>query len=39
LRDVITVIARDLSDFRDWGIGEYSNDRALSERLWRKYPG
>jgi ADP-ribosylglycohydrolase len=38
LREVITEIAGDLYDFRDWEIGKYSGDRALNERIWRKYP-
>lgn len=39
LRSVITELAEDLYDFADWTIGEYSPDSALSERIWRKYPG
>jgi ADP-ribosylglycohydrolase len=39
LREVITELAQDLHDFRGWGIGEYSPEQALNERIWRKYPG
>lgn len=39
LREVITELAQDLHDFRGWGIGEYSPELALNERIWRKYPG
>lgn len=39
LRDVITEITEDLHAFRDWDIGEYSNNRELNDRIGRKYPG
>lgn len=39
LREVITELAGDLYAARDWVIGEYSRDRELNERIWRKYPG
>ncbi|WP_434773258.1 ADP-ribosylglycohydrolase family protein [Pseudomonas entomophila] len=39
LRGVIAELAQDLHDFRGWGIGEYSPELALNERIWRKYPG
>ena len=39
LGDVITEVAEDLYAFRDWKIGEYSNEKGLQERIWRKYPG
>lgn len=39
LRGVTSKIAEDLYAFRDWKIGEYSNNEKLNERIWRKYPG
>jgi len=39
LRDVITELANDLYDCRDWEIGEYSENTDLNERIWKKYPG
>ena len=39
LRDVITEIAGDLYDFRDWGREEDADIHALNERIWLKYPG
>jgi len=39
LREVIAELAQDLHDFRGWRIGEYSQELALNERIWRKYPG
>src|SRR5690606_24902080 len=39
LRDAITELAEDLLAFPEWDIGEYSPNRALNERVWRKYPG
>ena len=39
LRQVIQELADDLCDHAQWDIGEYSGDRELSERIWRKYPG
>lgn len=39
LRDIITELAEDLYVFKDWAIGEYSSDRELNQRIWRKYPG
>ncbi|WP_371820065.1 ADP-ribosylglycohydrolase family protein [Verticiella alkaliphila] len=39
LRDVITEVAEDLYAFKDWTIGEYSENHALNEQIWRKYPG
>jgi hypothetical protein len=39
LRDVITEIAGDLYDFREWEIGEYSENREMNDRIWQKYPG
>ena len=39
LRDVITELAQDLYAFKDWEIGEYSDNDELNERIWRKYPG
>lgn len=39
LRDVITELAEDLYAFREWEIGEYSNNEALNRRIWQKYPG
>jgi ADP-ribosylglycohydrolase len=39
LRDVITQVADDLYDYRDWDIGQRSADPALSERVWDRYPG
>ncbi len=39
LRDVITELAQDLYAFKDWAIGEYSDNEELNHRIWRKYPG
>jgi ADP-ribosylglycohydrolase len=39
LRDVITQVADDLHDYRDWDIGEHSANQALNEQVWNKYPG
>ncbi len=39
LRDVIAELASDLYAFRDWDIGELSNNRQLNDQIWRKYPG
>jgi ADP-ribosylglycohydrolase len=39
LRDVITELAQDLYAFKDWEIGEYSDNEELNQRIWRKYPG
>ena len=39
LRDVITELAEDLYAFKDWAIGEYSDNEELNHRIWRKYPG
>jgi ADP-ribosylglycohydrolase len=39
LRDVITELAEDLYAFKDWKIGQYSNNEDLNQRIWRKYPG
>jgi len=39
LRDVITELAEDLYAFKDWAIGEYSDNEELNQRIWRKYPG
>jgi ADP-ribosylglycohydrolase len=39
LRDVITELAEDLYAFKDWEIGEYSENKELNQRIWGKYPG
>ena len=39
LRDVITELAEDLYAFKDWEIGEYSENEELNQRIWQKYPG
>ena len=39
LRHVITQVADDLYDYRDWDIGEHSANQALNEQVWNKYPG
>lgn len=39
LREVISEIAEDFYAFKDWDIGEYSGNKELNERIWRKYPG
>jgi ADP-ribosylglycohydrolase len=39
LREVIQELADDLHDYPQWDVGEYSGDRELNERTWRKYPG
>jgi ADP-ribosylglycohydrolase len=39
LRHVITQVADDLYDYRDWDIGEHSANQALNEQVWARYPG
>ena len=39
LRDVVTEIAEDLFAFRDWQIGEFSENQDLTQQIWDKYPG
>jgi len=39
LREVITELAEDLYAYKDWQIGEYSDNEELNGRIWRKYPG
>ena len=39
LRDVITELTSDLYAYKDWAIGEYSNNYELNEAIWQKYPG
>ena len=39
LRDVITELAEDLYAFKDWAIGEYSENKELNKQIWWKYPG
>jgi len=39
LREVITELADDLYSFKDWEIGEGSENEQLNEQIWRKYPG
>ena len=39
LREVITELAGDLYNYRDWEISEYSANEEMNERIWRKYPG
>lgn len=39
LRAVIEELAADLFEFPSWEIGEYAPDVALSQRIWKKYPG
>lgn len=39
LRDVITGMAEELYPFRDWEIGEYSDNEAMNQRIWQKFPG
>ena len=39
LRDVIIELAEDLFAFKDWEIGENSDNEQLNERIWQKYPG
>ncbi len=39
LREVITQVARDLFEFRDWQIGESSRFEAMNRRIWARYPG
>jgi ADP-ribosylglycohydrolase/protein-tyrosine phosphatase len=39
LRAVITELAQDLYVFRNWNIGEYSNNEELNKYIWEKYPG
>jgi ADP-ribosylglycohydrolase len=39
LREVITSLAEDLYAFKDWDIGEYSENVEMNQRIWQKYPG
>lgn len=39
LRDVITELAEDLYAFKEWRIGEDSENEELNQRIWQKYPG
>lgn len=39
LHDVIQEMACDLYAFKDWDMGEYSQDSELVHHIWRKYPG
>lgn len=39
LRGVITELAEDLYAFRDLGIGEYSENEELNQRIRRGFPG
>ena len=39
LREVITSLAEDLYAFKDWDIGEYSENAEMNQRIWQKYPG
>jgi len=39
MRGVITELAEDLYAFKDWAIGEYSDNEELNQRIWLKYPG
>ncbi len=39
LREVITSLAEDLYAFKDWEIGEYSENSEMNQRIWQKYPG
>lgn len=39
LPDVITELAQDLYSFKEWEIGEHSENEELNQRIWRKYPG
>jgi ADP-ribosylglycohydrolase len=38
LRHVITEIADDLHDYRDWDLGGHSKTATLNARVWGKYP-
>lgn len=39
LRSVITELAEDLYAFKDWKIGEYSENDELNRQISQKYPG
>lgn len=39
LRDVIKALAEDLYAFKDWEIGEYSENSEMNRLIWQKYPG
>jgi ADP-ribosylglycohydrolase len=39
LREVIMTVAEDLYAFKDWDIGEYSENTEMNQRIWQKYPG
>ncbi len=37
--EAITTLAEDLYAFKDWDIGEYSENAEMNRRIWQKYPG
>jgi len=39
LREVITELAEDLYAFKEWDIGEDSDNEELKQPIWQKYPG
>ena len=39
LREVITEIADDLLDCRQWSIGAYAENKEIDQQVWEKYPG
>jgi ADP-ribosylglycohydrolase len=39
LREVITELADDLFDCRQWSIGMYADNEGFNNRIWEKYPG
>ncbi len=39
LRDVITEVATDLHDYRDWSFSDEAADADSTEHIWHKYPG
>lgn len=39
LRDVISELAEDLYNFKDWKIGMHNDSEIQNQRIWQKYPG
>ena len=36
---IIKALAEDLYAFKDWEIGEYSENSEMNRLIWQKYPG
>jgi len=39
LREVISEVAEDLYECRNWNIGACGKDQTANDRIWQKYPG